>query len=67
MAARAEYLRTLAATSAEKSTGRGGELNAVSASGGLGAMGATGEGAGEGASAEAKFCTIDNPECEACQ
>src|SRR5690349_13052607 len=28
------YLRTLAATSAEKSTGRGGELNAVSASGG---------------------------------
>ena len=61
------YLRTLAATSAEKSTGRGGELNAVSASGGLGAMGATGEGAGEGASAEAKFCTIDNPECEACQ
>jgi ribonucleoside-diphosphate reductase alpha chain len=31
------YLRTLAATSAEKSTGRGGELNAVSAGGGAGA------------------------------
>ena len=31
------YLRTLAATSAEKSTGQGGELNAVSASGGIGA------------------------------
>ena len=30
------YLRTLAATSAEKSTGKGGELNAVSASGGHG-------------------------------
>ena len=30
------YLRTLAATSAEKSTGQGGELNAVSASGGVG-------------------------------
>ena len=29
------YLRTLAATSAEKSTGEGGELNAVSASGGI--------------------------------
>src|SRR5207249_10197655 len=28
------YLRTLAATSAEKSTGQGGELNAVTASGG---------------------------------
>ena len=31
------YLRTLAATSAEKSTGRGGELNAVSAGSGLSA------------------------------
>jgi ribonucleoside-diphosphate reductase alpha chain len=35
------YLRTLAATAAEKSTGKGGELNAVSASGGAGAMGAS--------------------------
>ncbi len=59
------YLRTLAATSAEKSTGKGGELNAVSASGGAGAM-ASG-GAGAAASDEAKFCSIDNPECEACQ
>ncbi|HEX7466702.1 MAG TPA: ribonucleoside-diphosphate reductase subunit alpha, partial [Usitatibacter sp.] len=57
------YLRTLAATSAEKSTGKGGELNAVSASGGQGAMGA----AGDGSADEAKFCSIDNPECEACQ
>jgi ribonucleoside-diphosphate reductase alpha chain len=24
-------------------------------------------GAGEGSSEEAKFCSIDNPECEACQ
>ena len=54
------YLRTLAATSAEKSTGKGGELNAVPAMGGIGA-------AGEGASEEAKFCSIDNPDCEACQ
>jgi ribonucleoside-diphosphate reductase alpha chain len=57
------YLRTLAATSAEKSTGKGGELNAVPASGGMAGMAA----AGEGASDEAKFCSIDNPECEACQ
>ncbi|MFC4159084.1 ribonucleoside-diphosphate reductase subunit alpha [Chitinimonas lacunae] len=53
------YLRTLAATSAEKSTGRGGELNAVPVAGGMAA--------GEGAAEEAKFCSIDNPECEACQ
>jgi ribonucleoside-diphosphate reductase alpha chain len=62
------YLRTLAATSAEKSTGKGGELNSVPATGGISAMGASAsEGAGDGASGEAKFCSIDNPECEACQ
>jgi ribonucleoside-diphosphate reductase alpha chain len=61
------YLRTLAATSAEKSTGKGGELNSVPTTGGMGAMAAAGEGAGAGSSEEAKFCTIDNPECEACQ
>ncbi|MFZ3321007.1 MAG: ribonucleoside-diphosphate reductase subunit alpha [Usitatibacter sp.] len=57
------YLRTLAATSAEKSTGKGGELNAVNSSG----MATGSVAAGEGASEEAKFCSIDNPECEACQ
>ena len=57
------YLRTLAATSAEKSTGKGGELNAVTAGG----MTTAAAGAGEGSSDDAKFCTIDNPECEACQ
>jgi ribonucleoside-diphosphate reductase alpha chain len=73
------YLRTLAATSAEKSTGRGGELNAVPVSGGMSgsglanSMGASATyagaaaGAGEGAAEGAKFCSIDNPECEACQ
>src|SRR5688500_3047593 len=70
------YLRTLAATSAEKSTGTGGELNAVSASGGMGAMAArsaaaasasASAAAGEGAAEGAKFCAIDNPDCEACQ
>jgi len=49
------YLRTLGATSAEKSTGRAGQLNAVSA---------------DGVSAEEaqpKVCSILDPECEACQ
>jgi ribonucleoside-diphosphate reductase alpha chain len=59
------YLRTLAATSAEKSTGKGGELNAVRSDGG--SMSAAAAGAGEGATEEAKFCSIDNPDCEACQ
>ena len=56
------YLRTLGATSTEKSTVRGGQLNAVPTDGG-----ATGPGAAETAAEDAKFCSIDNPECEACQ
>lgn len=48
------YLRTLAATSAEKSTGSGGELNAVAVN-------------GAPVASDAKFCSIDNPDCEACQ
>lgn len=48
------YLRSLGATAAEKSTGSGGELNAVSS--------------GREATEEApKMCSIDNPECESCQ
>jgi ribonucleoside-diphosphate reductase alpha chain len=46
------YLRTMGATSAEKSTGRAGALNAVPAGGGV---------------EETQFCSLDNPECEACQ
>ena len=46
------YLRTLGATSAEKSTVAAGQLNAVASS---------------VESAEPKFCAIDDPECEACQ
>ena len=52
------YLRTLGATSAEKSTAKAGQLNAVPATGGM--VAAT-------QSAEPKFCSIDDPECEACQ
>jgi ribonucleoside-diphosphate reductase alpha chain len=47
------YLRALGATHAEKSTVKAGQLNAVPAAGST--------------SDEAKFCGIDNPECEACQ
>jgi ribonucleoside-diphosphate reductase alpha chain len=47
------YLRGMGATSAEKSTGRAGALNAVPTHGGV--------------VEEAKFCSIDNPECESCQ
>jgi len=47
------YLRTMGATSAEKSTGRAGKLNAVPTNGEV--------------VEETAFCSIDNPECEACQ
>ena len=48
------YLRTLGATSAEKSTVRAGQLNAVPADGGL-------------SESQPKVCSILDPECEACQ
>jgi len=57
------YLRTLGATSAEKSTVRGGQLNAVPTDGGVIGAGSAAAAADE----EAKFCSIDNSECEACQ
>jgi ribonucleoside-diphosphate reductase alpha chain len=52
------YLRSLGATHAEKSTSKAGQLNAVPSDGG--AVEASG-------AEEAKFCAVDNPECEACQ
>ncbi|MCP5277781.1 MAG: ribonucleoside-diphosphate reductase subunit alpha [Thiobacillus sp.] len=72
------YLRALGATSAEKSTGKGGELNAVSANGGGGsfATNMTGSAAARQALPEpevvGKACTLrpGDPgfeECEACQ
>ena len=51
------YLRTMGATHAEKSTVTSGALNAVPTDGGLSAAPAS----------DVKFCSIDNPECEACQ
>jgi ribonucleoside-diphosphate reductase alpha chain len=60
------YLRTLGATSAEKSTGKGGELNAVPVSGGMAAMNLPEP------EVVGKACTMrpgDDgfEECEACQ
>jgi ribonucleoside-diphosphate reductase alpha chain len=67
------YLRSLGATSAEKSTGKGGELNAVSAHAGTG-MSAMDAAAGKlpAPEIEGKACTMrpGDPgfeECEACQ
>ncbi|MFZ5474075.1 MAG: ribonucleoside-diphosphate reductase subunit alpha, partial [Pseudomonadota bacterium] len=65
------YLRALGATHAEKSTGRGGELNAVPADGGLGGagglaatgMGSVGGSAG-GVSAAAASAMANLPEPE---
>ncbi|WP_232526093.1 ribonucleoside-diphosphate reductase subunit alpha [Sulfuriferula nivalis] len=56
------YLRTLGATSAEKSTGKGGELNAVSAHAPSAAVSAD-----SAPATEVKFCAIDDPTCESCQ
>jgi ribonucleoside-diphosphate reductase alpha chain len=63
------YLRTLAATSAEKSTGKGGELNAVPATGGIAAQAVNGAKAKPAAARaeEPKLCLINDPTCEACQ
>ena len=62
------YLRTMSATHAEKSTVKAGQLNAVSADAGMGGMAAQPAAAlaSEPAS-DVKFCSIDNPDCEACQ
>ena len=70
------YLRTLGATSAEKSTGKGGELNAVSAHVGGGAAMSSAMAAATAnlpePEVEGKVCTMrpGDPgfeECEACQ
>ncbi len=55
------YLRTLGATSAEKSTVNAGVLNAVPADGGLASMSAA------ATVTDLKYCSIDTPECESCQ
>jgi ribonucleoside-diphosphate reductase alpha chain len=71
------YLRTRSATHVEKSTGRTGQLNAVSMGAGQGGAQTAGHAAAEASSVAApvaieaatdiKFCAIDDPGCEACQ
>ncbi len=55
------YLRTTSATYAEKSTVAPGALNAVAMSAGAAPVAASEPGS------DIKFCSIDNPDCEACQ
>ena len=55
------YLRTIGATHAEKSTVSRGQLNAVSNN-----VNTPVEAQAEPAT-DVKFCSIDNPDCEACQ
>jgi ribonucleoside-diphosphate reductase alpha chain len=63
------YLRTMGATHAEKSTVKSsGQLNSVSSGGGDSTMlSATAPIADELPATDMKFCSIDNPDCEACQ
>jgi len=62
------YLRTTSATQAEKSTGRTGQLNAVSVHGNEATLSAAAAAAMNAEPAtDIKFCAIDDPGCEACQ
>ncbi len=69
------YLRTMGATAAEKSTVAAGAMNAVSSgaaiAGGLSALDAAALQAQHAIDAtpasDIKFCSIDEPDCEACQ
>ena len=62
------YLRTTSATQAEKSTGRTGQLNAVSVHGSDASMSATAAtSVADEPATDIKFCAIDDPGCEACQ
>ena len=59
------YLRTTSATYSEKSTVSAGKLNAVSS--GDAAGGAMADAPPAEPGSDIKFCSIDNPDCEACQ
>ena len=60
-------LRTTSATYAEKSTVAQGKLNAVPSQGGGTATLAPAAAADAAPASDIKFCSIDNPDCEACQ
>ena len=68
------YLRTVGATHAEKSTVKSGALNAVSMGSSASALDAVAlqaraqiDAASDTPATDVKFCSIDNPDCEACQ
>jgi ribonucleoside-diphosphate reductase alpha chain len=62
------YLRTTSATQIEKSTGRIGQLNAVSNGGNTSTAAASSVAAvADTPATDVKFCAIDDPGCEACQ
>ena len=56
------YLRTMAATGIEKSTSHAGALNAVQSAAPVAAATSSTEPA-----SDVKFCSLDDPDCEACQ
>jgi len=56
------YLRTMAATGIEKSTSHAGALNAVQSAAPEAAAASSTEPA-----SDVKFCSLDDPDCEACQ
>ncbi|MEN9842813.1 MAG: Ribonucleoside-diphosphate reductase 1 subunit alpha [Pseudomonadota bacterium] len=63
------YLRTMAATHAEKSTGRAGQMNAVQSAPAAAAAAsiAAAQEADAAPATDIKFCSLDDPGCEACQ
>ena len=62
------YLRTTSATQIEKSTGRIGQLNAVSNGGNTSTAAASSAAVvADTPATDVKFCAIDDPGCEACQ
>jgi ribonucleoside-diphosphate reductase alpha chain len=64
------YLRTMGATHAEKSTVAAGAMNAVSSGSApvmSAAPAATAAPVDDVPASDIKFCSIDNPDCEACQ
>jgi ribonucleoside-diphosphate reductase alpha chain len=62
------YLRTMGATHAEKSTVSSGALNSVPSSGGISsAVAKTPSQLAAAPATDIQFCSIDNPDCEACQ
>jgi ribonucleoside-diphosphate reductase alpha chain len=66
------YLRTVGATHAEKSTVKAGQMNSVSSGSGSGVVAAAvaqvpAVVADAEPATDIKFCSIDNPDCEACQ